>query len=457
MLATCLRTVVIIAVTSAAASATTIFDWNNHWLESVRATGGPPGPISRGGAMLHAAMFNSVNAVLGGYTPYEFNVAAPAGALPDVAAAQAARDVLTHLFPTRTAIFDAALTTQLNAVADPVAKAASIQLGQAAAGSIIALRTNDGIDAPQDYVIGNNPGDWRKTGPDFGGPASPHWPGLKPFTMITPNQFNPGMPASSSSMTDLLNSPEYTASYIDVKEKGARFGSTRTAEEEEIGSFWANDRDGTYKPPGHLNHMAQVLSQQNNLSLKDEARLFAMLNLALGDAGVVAWEVKYATDMDLWRPVTGINLGDTDGNPLTDGDPNWEPWSNDPTVNGFTPPFPAYVSGHATFGAAAAAVFRHFFGTDDMTYTIGTDDPFFTTPVFRTFDSFTEAALENARSRIYLGVHWQIDGDFGYIAGSNLGDHVAANFLQAIPEPATFASFLVGSLALLRRRRSGGS
>ena len=147
----------------------------------------------------------------------------------------------------------------------------------------------------------------------------------------------------------------------------------------------------------------------------------------MGDAGVVAWDCKYDTKIDLWRPITAIREADTDGNPHTHADPTWEP------LNPFSPPFPAYISGHATFSAAHAAVMADFFGTDNVTFTIDSEDPFYhllPEHPLRTFHSFAAAAWENAESRLYLGVHYRFDATDGNAAGTALGHWVSAHMLQ---------------------------
>src|SRR5262249_52532902 len=155
------------------------------------------------------------------------------------------------------------------------------------------------------------------------------------------------------------------------------------------------------------------------------ARLFALVNIAMADAGLTAWNNKY--DDEFWRPILGIRNGATDGNSATTGDSNWTPLgaqvSNPrPGETNFTPNFPAYTSGHATFGAAAFEVLTRFYARDDISFTFISDEFNGVTrgsdgkvrPVIaRTYHSFTQAKLENAQSRIYLGIHWAFDRDEG--------------------------------------------
>src|SRR5262249_22257793 len=144
------------------------------------------------------------------------------------------------------------------------------------------------------------------------------------------------------------------------------------------------------------------------------ARLFANLNVALADAGIAAWDVKFADD--LWRPITAIRLADTDNNPATEVDPNWSPFL-------LTPPFPEYVSGHSTFSAAAATVLTSAFG--DVPFTI---DSVGLPGVTRSFDSFTDAAQEAGRSRIYGGIHYEFSNQAGQQLGGAIGQWVVDAF-----------------------------
>jgi membrane-associated phospholipid phosphatase len=401
-----------------------VINWNNVYLENIRATGGPPCPIARAGAMMHVAIYDAVNSIERTHEPFHVALPASPTASREAAAAAAAHHVMKTLYPERIEAFDHELEHSLSEVADGPSKTEGINLGVAVAQAIMDLRADDGTASDPPYTIGSSPGEWRPTHPDFTSPPfNPGWGASVPWTMISGSMFRPGGPAGYTSIAELLASPDYAAQVNEVKELGARVSATRTEHETETAFFWANDRDGTYKPPGHLNHITQVVSEDRGLSLSENARLFALINVAMADAGLVAWDAKYRTDVDLWRPISAIREAGTDSNAATEADPDWEP------LNPFTPPFPAYTSGHATFGAVHAAVMRGFFGTDNVTFRITSDD---TPGVFRTYERFSDAARENGRSRIFLGVHFQFDADDGYSSGTLLGEYIVQNHLRPL-------------------------
>ncbi len=151
-----------------------------------------------------------------------------------------------------------------------------------------------------------------------------------------------------------------------------------------------------------------------------------MMNVAMADGAIMCWDAKY--EYEYWRPVTGIHRAGEDGNPLTAPDPGWQPLA-DILAPPNTPPFPAYTSGHSTFGAAAAEIMREFWGTDRIEFTCGSDD---LPGVFRDFTSLSQAAQENADSRVYLGVHWDFDATYGISSGTVLGDYVFNNFFRPV-------------------------
>lgn len=437
----------VVALTGAA-RADVITDWNTQLANAIRqAPAGPP-TMARSGAMVFTAIYNAVNAVDQTHEPYGgFSTLAGPTTSREAAVAQAAHDVMVSLYPAPALVtqWNAQLATNLAAIPNGAAKTAGIALGAASASHIIALRTNDGTQLPNTYVPGANPGDWVPTQP---GPAVEPNAGLyTPWGMSSGSQFRQNRLTNYGTMANLLASPEYAANYNDVKANGRINSWTPSDENYKIAFFWANDRNGTFKPPGHLNAITQTFAARAFQALSPaarlsrEARLFALVNMAMADAGVCAWDCKYDTAFDLWRPITGIQHGASDGNPHTKADPAWTPLNNvDPDGPGgpmladpFTPPFPAYISGHATFGAAQAAIMRNFFGGDSFApLTIGTDDPY-VPGLTRTFSSWKKMAKENGRSRIYLGVHWQWDADDGYTAGTGLANYIYGHYLRPLP------------------------
>lgn len=406
-----------------------VIRWNNVLLDVIRDVGGSPCPIARGGAMMHGAIYDAVNSIMPTHQPYLVQIPVNPPALIDAAVSYAAHDTLAAAFPTANINLDRILEDELDALPPGPARDAGCAVGRAAAAVMIAARTGDGSEDNTPYIPGTAPGQWRPTG--SGDAASPNWPQVTPFCITSGSQFRPPRPGGYPSRTQMLQSEEYAAQVNEVKGLGSYHSTMRTAEQEEIAFFWANDVDGTYKPPGQLFRITQIVSDLRSLDVVENARLFALVALVMGDAAIVAWDAKYSTNLDLWRPETAIRMAGIDGNGSTEADPHWEPLSINKNGDHFSPPFPAYISGHATFGAAHAAIMRRYFGTDNVTFTADTEDPSVVTAL-RAFNSFTTAALENARSRIYLGVHFQWDGDHGFISGTALGEHVFANCLQPL-------------------------
>jgi hypothetical protein len=419
----CAAALLVSASLASHVQADVINDWNEQWWDTIRAVGGPPCPLARNQAILFTSIFDAVNSVDRQFDPFlKFSdVAGPVDKSAAVAAA--AHQALVSLYPARKAIYDNLYNAQLAQIANGAAETNGIALGVAAANAILADRSTDQTNTAPTYVYGTEPGAYRPTPPDFTTPPfNPGWGTTKPWCMVAGNQFRPTGPLGFYRMDRLLKSAAYATQFNEVKKYGKRNSNFRTAEQTEIAWFWANDRNGTFKPPGHLMYATQVVADQQGLNLDQKARLYALAAIAMGDAGLVAWDQKYSTNVDLWRPVSAIRLADTDGNPATTREKGWLPLLD------FSPPFPAYTSGHATFGAAHAAVMEGFFGTDDITFTIGTDEPAVAN-VTRTFHSFSEAARENGLSRVYLGVHFRCDADSGFSSGTLLGNYVINNML----------------------------
>ncbi|WP_307715344.1 DNRLRE domain-containing protein [Streptomyces sp. V4I23] len=411
--------------------------WNDVLQQTFREVGGAPGPLARAGAMMHGAIYDAVNSAkcaegsvqcLG--DPYLIKATASNGAVPDVNSAidHAAFDVLRSVYPG--ANFDdeiAAARATIPAAVSAEQRAAGTSVGQQAAAAMISARQGDGSASTTQYTGSQTPGYWRPTDGKPG--ATPDWGLVKPFAMTSGSQFRPAGPAGHTVMDSLLKSTAYATQVKDVKDLGKSDSTVRTADQREAALFWANDLDGTYKPPGQLFELTQILSRDQRLTVAGNAKLFALAAFSMADAGVSAWDAKYRTDIDLWRPESAIRV-DGDGNAGTVADPNWQPLSQDRTGTHFSPNFPAYVSGHATFGGAWAKAMEKWFGTDNMTFTATTEDPN-ALGVTRTFTSFSAAAEENAVGRVWLGVHYRWDGTDGVASGRQIAEQVAANRLKA--------------------------
>ncbi|MEU7821440.1 vanadium-dependent haloperoxidase [Catellatospora sp. NPDC049133] len=426
--------------------------WNQVLLRTYRTVGGAPGPLARAGAMMHAAMWDAANSAscrlgltanpvqdtcLG--KKYLVNVttvkyAGASAPVESTAIDYAAVTVLRNLYPALN--FDADLATAQQGVGTHNNQKEAVYIGQQAALAMKTARTSDGSTDTTPYAEGTVPGAWRNTG--SGSAATPNWGAVTPFSMTSGSQFRPQPPLGYPSYSTLLASAGYAAQVNEVKSFGSATSTTRTADQTQLAWFWANDLDGTYKPPGQLFAHTAILAQLRGLGPSQTVRLFALVAIAMADAGVASWDAKYRTAIDLWRPESAVRLADTDGNAATVADTAWQPLSATASGVHFSPPFPAYISGHATFAGAWAGVMQAYLGTDAVTWTATTEDPH-ALGVVRTFTSISAAATENALSRIYLGVHYRFDADFGLATGDSVADHVFAHELTQWQEHGLYS------------------
>lgn len=395
------------------ARADVVTDWVSVLLDAVRTARSTPPQASRIMAITFCAVFDAVNSIDGRYEPYSVVVPAAPDASREAAAAVAAHDVLQSLYAlspqsaTLSQRFAMALDRQLADMepGPPVDNGRSV--GAAVAPALLAERAKDGATTVVEFVPSEEIGRWRP----LSGQAAllPQWPYVRPFGIRHGAQFrHPGPPP--------LTSEEYAEAYNEVKALGAASGSVRTAEQSEIALFWA-DNPGTETPPGHWLHIAQQLSLDRGSSLEENARLFALVSMALSDAAIVAWDHKYA--YDLWRPISAIREADADGNPNTLSDPTWSSFIP-------TPPFSEYTSGHSTFSGAASTILARFFGsdvigTDDEPFRIGSDG---LPGVYRSFTTLSQAAEEAGRSRIYGGIHFEFSNRDALKNGRELAAHI---------------------------------
>ncbi len=405
-----------------------------------------PGRSSRAMAIVHIAIFEAVNAIDGGFRSYLGIDRVRRNTSMDAAIAQSAHDTLAALYPSQAVSFDALLAEDLERIRPPLhARQAGIELGQLTAAAILALRAADGSQHAEDrmgieYISGNAAGVWRQD------PISliplalgSHWGAVTPFVLQSSSQFRVPAPPS-------LSSPAYAAAYNEAKRLGGDGIVTptqRTAEQTQIGLFWAYDGTPSLcAPPRLYNQITVHLAAQMHSDAVELARLLALVNTALADAGTSSWESKYY--YKFWRPIAGIRESDPgtgptgtgDGNLATIGDINFSPMgapASNLSVPNFTPPFPAYPSGHAVFGGALFQTLRRFYGTDRIPFTLMSDefngvtagnDGIVRPLVSRHFNTLSQAEEENGQSRIYLGIHWSFDKTAGISQGRQVGNYV---------------------------------
>jgi hypothetical protein len=408
-----------------------------------------PARASRAVAIVHIAMFDSVNGVIGGYKSFT-NITPAKNASASAAIAQAACETLTAMFPSQKTTFDQALADDLAQISDGSAKTDGIDLGHRAAVAILALKANDGSAQLEprlglQFFPSNDPGKWRQD-PISQAPIAlgALWGQVTPFVMQSAAQFRAPPPPA-------LNSPEYAAAFNEVKLLGGDGINTptiRTVDQTETGIFWAYDGTPSLcAPPRLYNQIVMQIAQQKGTANNplELARLLALMNVSMADAGIAVWESKFF--YQFWRPVTGIRESDPgtgpsgsgDGNSATTGDANFHPLgapASNLTGPNFTPPFPSYPSGHGGFGGAIFQTLRNFYHTDDVHFTF-TSDEFNGTTVDnaghiralkpRHFNSFSQAEEENGQSRIYLGIHWSFDKTQAIVQGRKVADYVYQN------------------------------
>jgi hypothetical protein len=406
-----------------------VLDWNATLLNAIQAVASrpetsPPFGV-RNQAIVHAAIYDAVNAIDRSHKPYLVNIDASdpliAGASAEAAAVEAAYQTLVNLYPTEKAAFDEQRTRSLAEIPDGTAENKGVALGKFVADRILALRSTDGaIRADKvPYTPGTDPGDYQLLPGQT--PLLPGWRRVTPFAIDSVSEFRPDGPPE-------FGSPQYGREIEEVRLLGGLENTdvttiTRTEDQTEIAKFWAYDREDTFRPPGQWNEIAQEVALEQGNTLAENARLFALLNIAEADAGIVGWDAKYTFNQ--LRPITAIQNADNDGNSITTQDPDWESLLA-------TPPFPDYVSGHSVFGGAAAQILARFFdnNNDNIDNDISFSIPSQELPgVSRSFSSFTQAAQENADSRLFGGVHVDLATVDGVAIGKDVGNFVFDNFL----------------------------
>jgi hypothetical protein len=411
------------------ADANEVIEWNETALKVAEANGQRSVVLARTLAMAQAAVHDALNAISRRYDAYYFEGPGDPAASPEAAVAAATHTVLVGVVQSfgtpaqkvaALALVEQAYTESLARVTDGPARNRGVAVGRAAGAALLALRKDDGATRDAPYTPGTGPGRWRPhpnpvpANPPIANPdlargylpsAFPGWGNVTPFTLLSSSQFwLPGPPA--------LTSETYARDFNEVKSVGGKVSTARTAEQTEIARFW-------FEGSPAWSRIARTVAGARGLDARDSARLLALVNMAIADAYIAGFKIRYV--YDLWRPITAIREGDADGNDATVGDPTWDSHQNTPAVSD-------YPSTQSTFSGAASVVLARVLGADKVGFSVTSGKPF--EGLTRSFTSFSQAAWESAESRVYAGIHFRSACEDGLVLGRRIGERAVTLYLQ---------------------------
>ncbi|HEY3838210.1 MAG TPA: vanadium-dependent haloperoxidase [Bryobacteraceae bacterium] len=391
-----------IVLASGIATADEVTDWNHIMLTAMLAQPVTPAPVAtRTAAIFQSAVFDAANGVAPLYKPIYVAPAAPRGTSIRAAVVQAAYASLLHLYPDQKSSLDQHRSDSLAAITDAnEAVQAGLIWGQYVADEIWGWRSLDGFsDSRPPYLGGNDPGQWRPTPPAMAPGLVPQLAQAAPWVLQSPSQFRPAGPAG-------LTSDQYTADFNETKSMGGATNSGRTADATLYASFWQAGN-----PPDYWDPVVISLAAEHHLSMVETAQALALVNMGIADSIVGCWDAKYAYSS--WRPITAIQLADSDGNDRTTADSAWTPLI-------VTPPFPEYPSAHSCASGAATHILSQKFGEESSFNVVSNAMP----GVTRNFHNFTAALSEVVNARIYGGIHFRTACVDGTALGIAVGDYV---------------------------------
>ncbi|HLZ00418.1 MAG TPA: vanadium-dependent haloperoxidase [Candidatus Angelobacter sp.] len=378
-----------------------VIEWNRTLLTIVRTPGAQPATIhpTRSFAILHAAIYDAVNAIDQTHKPYLVHLAGVSkNASQDAAADAAAHKVLLNLYPAFQTTLDNQLQQDLAQIPDSNEKTEGVNVGTSVADQILAIRNHDGSSVPGPvFVPVNVPGTYQLTPTNFKPAQFTGWSKVTPFALEAASQFRPGPPPA-------LTSDRYSDDFNQLKSLGILNSTAATADQKLQGKFWNGNIQN------YWNEISQTAALAHNLNTARSARLFALVNFSVADTVIAFYDAKYV--YNFWRPVTAIRAADPATNPATIPDPNWLPEN----IN--TAPDPSYPGAHAAISHAAATILDSFFDSERIQLTVTSE---VLPGVVRTFNGFRAAADEATASRIFSGQHFNFD----LTAGKHLGNHVA--------------------------------
>ncbi len=399
----------LLGITLAQPAANEVVQWNETTMKAIEANGQNPVQSTRTLAMVQGAVHDALNAINRRYDAYYFEGPADAAASPDAAVAAAAHTVLVGVVgsfgsPAQSgatlALLEQAYAASLSRVTDAPARNKGVAVGRAAGAAMLSLRKDDGATKDAPYTPGMGPGKWRPhpnpvppnppiANPDaargYAPAAAPGWGNVTPFTLLSASQFwLPGPPA--------LTSPTYARDFNEVKNVGGKVSTVRTADQTEIARFW-------FEGPGAWNTIARTVAVSRSLDARDSARLLALMNMAMADAYIAGFKIRYVYD------------------------PTWDSHQNTPAVSD-------YPSTQSTFSGAASVVLASVLGGDQGRFSFTSGKPF--DGITRSFTSFSQAARESADSRVYAGIHFRSACEDGLALGRKVGQRAVALYLQPV-------------------------
>jgi membrane-associated phospholipid phosphatase len=383
-----------------------------HWNRVAVATttrAMPEDPLSESRilAVVHTAMHDAANTVEPRFRTFAKTRHAGQGGSVEAAIATAAHLTLRELVATSSAYLADEYQRRLSLLPDGESKLRGIAAGEAAAELLLEQRRADGADKHIETKAGARPGQYRPTPPEMSPALMGHWGRLRPFVLSSAEQFRPGPPLPVGSQ---LAQQEMEA----VRAIGGVQSIRRSHEQSEIACYWYEDSTRSW------NRIARDVGTAQHLDTWEQARLLALVNLALADGFIAGFEAKYR--YYTWRPVTAVREG---------GDGAWLSYLPNP-------PVPDYPSTHTVLGAAAATVLAQVFGSDLVSFSMTSGDPY--PNITRRFWSFSQAARENGASRVFAGIHFPSAVDAGYAQGTAIGQWTFHHALQRLEPSPTLAT-----------------
>jgi hypothetical protein len=409
------------------ARADAVTDWNVIASTAIVTNAGqPPNPALLSFAIVQGAVYDAVNAIDRGHQPYLAQPPSNPTDSKEAAAATAAFRVLVGfddlpgLFPSQLPTWQPVYDAYIAGLPDdpPGSRAAGVTIGEATARAMLEARMNDGRFGPAPDLYPPAPGIWRPTPPNFALDAAPWVGNVRPFLVPSAEMLRTDGP-------NALTSAEYAEDFNEVKEVGSLYSITRTPDQTDAAIFW-NDHGSAL-----WNRIFRTLATSQGLDIVDNARLFAIGNLAGADGVIGCWNDKYY--WQFWRPITAIREADTDGNPATEADPTWwplfhitTPVCNPPLL--VTPPFPDHPSAHTSGSGAIVYALQNFFGTDKIAFSAFSDKSCTT----RSFERLSDVIEELIDARVWAGIHFRTADMQGAVLGRKVAHYLKQHYFQPV-------------------------